>query len=481
MRNIMNKNLNEKKKQGVAEGDYPDDPFREIHSQGQQAGIAGKPNNNPYGEPGDSKEASYWDDGYELGLQIRRKRTGVAEGKKPDNYHIVNKDGKPASLSSYADRASAVKDRDAKHPDAEVRQVGPRGKVKSVSEGQLEFNTPDPVVVVQDLKGNILDKINLSVAAQKYKLGAAQNIKNQLAHQNYTTIGNYVIVSPMSGQPQDATTQGMAEMDNRTPSGDREEQRKNSPEQLATQHKEQQQRLKDTSPEMRKKLGLPEPKQGVAEGSGDDFYAMALQKYPQLKRVNRETVINALNGAYEDYLMHYGYEGIGPDEEISLIDYAVKRLKQGVAEGFNGEYDDEAGMASGSLHTLKRAVDGLMSTIDENDNLPEWCQEKISLAEDYLVTVWDYIQSEKEQGVEPKINEHKKGVKAMKYTKKAKPVNPVAKNAMAAIGGGAAGEHDNKKKKVDRKAKHKKKELELAETNWYELRLQTMLESKIKK
>ena len=82
---------------------------------------------------------------------------------------------------------------------------------QSVAEGSLELNTPDPVVVVQDLKGNILDKINLSVAVQKYKLGAAQNIKNQLAHQNYTTIGNYVIVSPMSGQPQDATTQGVAE------------------------------------------------------------------------------------------------------------------------------------------------------------------------------------------------------------------------------------------------------------------------------
>jgi hypothetical protein len=59
----------------------------------------------------------------------------VAEGKKPDNYHIVNKDGKPASLASYADQASAVKDRDAKHPGAEVRQVGPRGKVKGVAEG----------------------------------------------------------------------------------------------------------------------------------------------------------------------------------------------------------------------------------------------------------------------------------------------------------------------------------------------------------
>jgi hypothetical protein len=87
------------------------------------------------------------------------------------------------------------------------RSVGEQG----VAEGQLEMNTPDPVVVVQDLKGKILDKINLSVAAQKYKLGPPQNIKTQLAHQNYTKVGNYMIVSPMSGQPQDATTQGVAE------------------------------------------------------------------------------------------------------------------------------------------------------------------------------------------------------------------------------------------------------------------------------
>ena len=157
-----------------------------------------------------------------------------------------------------------------------------------------------------------------------------------------------------------------------------------------------------------------------------------------------------------------------------------EKKKQGVAEDFNGEYDDEAGMAEGSLHTLKRAVDGLMSTIDENDNLPEWCQEKISLAEDYLVTVWDYIQSEKAQGNDPQISEHKKGVKAMKYTKKAKPINPVAKNSMAALGGGAAGAHKDKKKAetVPRKSKHKKAAT-LSE-NWYDLRLKTLLEANVR-
>jgi type I site-specific restriction endonuclease len=82
-----------------------------------------------------------------------------------------------------------------------------------------------------------------------------------------------------------------------------------------------------------------------------------------------------------------------------------KRIK----ESFNPEYDDEAGMAQGSLHTLQNAVEGLQQVIDSGDNLPEWCQEKISLAEDYLVTVWDYIQSEKAQGVDPEINETRYG------------------------------------------------------------------------
>jgi hypothetical protein len=63
------------------------------------------------------------------------------------------------------------------------------------------------------------------------------------------------------------------------------------------------------------------------------------------------------------------------------------------------EYSDEAGMSYGSLHTISRAANGLLDTIKEGDNLPEWCQEKISLAEDYLITVWDYLQSEKEQGI----------------------------------------------------------------------------------
>ena len=78
---------------------------------------------------------------------------------------------------------------------------------------------------------------------------------------------------------------------------------------------------------------------------------------------------------------------------------------EGVAEGFNGEYDDEAGMAHSNLITSARAVIGLLKTIDNRDNLPEWAQEKIAKAEMMLVAVWDYLQSQKAQGIDPKVAE----------------------------------------------------------------------------
>jgi hypothetical protein len=76
----------------------------------------------------------------------------------------------------------------------------------------------------------------------------------------------------------------------------------------------------------------------------------------------------------------------------------------------------------------------------------------------YMISVEKAQELLKQQGG---LQEHKRGVKAMKYTKKPKgieppkPRNPVAKNAMAGIGGGAAGAHKNKKKE----AKHKHVEI----------------------
>ena len=142
----------------------------------------------------------------------------------------------------------------------------------------------------------------------------------------------------------------------------------------------------------------------------------------------------------------------------------------GLEEGFNGEYDDEAGMADNNLETMKRAVNGIDELISTGDNLPEWCQEKIAVAKSMLVTVWDYMASEEERGSE--VNEHKKGVRAMKYT--TKPRNFVAKNAAATTSG--AGAHKDKKKAAKQgEVKHKNKEMT------YESKLFSALSKRLKK
>lgn len=74
-------------------------------------------------------------------------------------------------------------------------------------------------------------------------------------------------------------------------------------------------------------------------------------------------------------------------------------------EGINGEYDDEAGMAETNLHTIARAAQGLLDTIDDHENLPEWVQEKIAKVEGMMVAAWDYLKSQEEQGINPTIDE----------------------------------------------------------------------------
>ena len=92
-------------------------------------------------------------------------------------------------------------------------------------------------------------------------------------------------------------------------------------------------------------------------------------------------------------------------QQRSTMIAKLQEEAQGVKEEFNGEYDDEAGMAQSNLRTMARAVNGLLDTIEDNDNLPEWAQEKLAKAEMMTTSVWDYLLSQKEQGMDPKVTE----------------------------------------------------------------------------
>jgi hypothetical protein len=64
-----------------------------------------------------------------------------------------------------------------------------------------------------------------------------------------------------------------------------------------------------------------------------------------------------------------------------------------------GEYDHEGDMAKNELHTIVRAARKLIGMLDDDDNMPEWTQKKITKATDYVDTAADYISSQKERGV----------------------------------------------------------------------------------
>jgi len=83
------------------------------------------------------------------------------------------------------------------------------------------------------------------------------------------------------------------------------------------------------------------------------------------------------------------------------------KINQIITENYNSEYDDEAGMAQTNLHTIARAAQGLLDTIDDQENLPEWVQEKIAKVEGMMVTAWDYLRSQEEQGIDPRMMEAK--------------------------------------------------------------------------
>jgi hypothetical protein len=81
------------------------------------------------------------------------------------------------------------------------------------------------------------------------------------------------------------------------------------------------------------------------------------------------------------------------------------RLATGTNEGFNGEYDDEAGMFKNDLQTIQRVSTHLEKAIQDNENLPEWCQAKIAQAKGMIVSVMDYMISQHENGERLTVDE----------------------------------------------------------------------------
>lgn len=70
-------------------------------------------------------------------------------------------------------------------------------------------------------------------------------------------------------------------------------------------------------------------------------------------------------------------------------------IKEAIKDKFDiGEYDQEGDMAKSDLRSIMANAKRVHDMLEDSDNLPEWVQSKITLAEDYMSTVANYMTSE---------------------------------------------------------------------------------------
>jgi hypothetical protein len=77
------------------------------------------------------------------------------------------------------------------------------------------------------------------------------------------------------------------------------------------------------------------------------------------------------------------------EHTFDMLEEAAKAIDK-------GEYDYEGQMARTQLQTILRNSKDLVDMLGDDDNMPEWVQSKITLAQDYISSVRDYLQSREE-------------------------------------------------------------------------------------
>jgi len=156
----------------------------------------------------------------------------------------------------------------------------------------------------------------------------------------------------------------------------------------------------------------------VKRGSTEDFVApknMELEEFIPPQQGVAEGSEDSLPAGYGDY----SNGATNPDRTASAQRQADREFdrreherkeKERKNKGVKGpddlethqnpdpnEYDMEGDFVKNQIHTIVRAATELADEINDDDNLPEWVEEKISQAKGMLVSVMNYMMSEKEK------------------------------------------------------------------------------------
>jgi hypothetical protein len=77
-----------------------------------------------------------------------------------------------------------------------------------------------------------------------------------------------------------------------------------------------------------------------------------------------------------------------------VVQAVYSALRQDVSEDYDkDEYDEEGEMAKSQARTIEDAAQELQDILDDDENLPEWVQKKITLAKEYIDSARDYMKA----------------------------------------------------------------------------------------
>jgi|TARA_R110000782_G_scaffold236462_4_gene322586 hypothetical protein len=83
----------------------------------------------------------------------------------------------------------------------------------------------------------------------------------------------------------------------------------------------------------------------------------------------------------------------------TFLDYITEEPEDDQYDDYDqdaGEYDYEGAMALVQLRTIIRNAETMLTLLQDDTNLPEWIQSKLTIAEDHMMTSANYIQSRME-------------------------------------------------------------------------------------
>ena len=81
--------------------------------------------------------------------------------------------------------------------------------------------------------------------------------------------------------------------------------------------------------------------------------------------------------------------------ENTIRDATRSKVEQQSVAKLQEEVDDEGNMAKGELRMIASRAQEIISMLDDNTQLEGWVQSKITKAEDYINSVYDYMKGQK--------------------------------------------------------------------------------------